>query len=81
MHHFGEDMTKGWIDGDRFRIEARHHTTGATITMTGPTTGVFADSAAEGVDDEFVRDLAGRFARFLRDNLNSGPALKARTAR
>ena len=76
MHHFGEDMTTGRIEGDQFVIEARHHTTGAVVTMKGPTSGVLDDN--DTVDAAFVGDLAGRFAHFLRENLN--PPVRA-TAR
>jgi hypothetical protein len=76
MHHFGEDMTTGRIEGDQFIVEARHHTTGATVTMKGPTSGVFGDETTV-VDQAFVKILAGRFAHFLRENLDSGPAITA----
>jgi hypothetical protein len=75
MHHFGEDMTTGRIEGDEFVIEAKHHATGATVTMKGPTNGVFGDAITV-VDDAFVQILAGRFAHFLRENLDSDPAVK-----
>jgi hypothetical protein len=78
MHHFGEDMTKGWIEDDQFVIEAQNHSTGASVTMRGPTQGVL-DDATEVVDEALVKVLAGRFAHFLRENLNPGPKLQARS--
>ena len=76
MHHFGEDMTTGRIEGDQFVVEARHHVTGATVTMKGPRKGVFSDPN-QVVDQAFVQNLAGHFAHFLRENLNLGPAFAA----
>jgi hypothetical protein len=77
MHHFGEDMTTGRIEGDQFVIEARHHATGAVVTMTGPVSGVLGDDDV--VDAAFVGDLAGRFAHFLRENLNPPARTRARS--
>ncbi len=64
MHHFGEDSTKGRIEGAEFIIESQHHTTGATVTMRGPTAGVFTSGEAK-VDAAFVERLAREFAAFL----------------
>jgi hypothetical protein len=69
VHHFGENMTRGWIEDGHFIIEARHHTTGALVTMRGPTAGVFENSQ-QVVDGPFVQKLAQEFAHFLRENLN-----------
>jgi MOSC domain-containing protein YiiM len=41
MHHFGEDMTTGRIEDNRFIVEARHHVTQAVIQMTGPRQACF----------------------------------------
>jgi hypothetical protein len=71
MHHFGEDMTHGWIDGDRFVVEAKHHVTGAVVRMEGPTKGVLTNPGGV-VDAGLVGNLAAEFAHFLRVNLN-GP--------
>jgi hypothetical protein len=73
MHHFGEDMTTGRIEADRFVIEARHHTTQAMIQMTGPITGVLSD-VTRTIDQVFVANLALEFAHFLRTHLDSSPA-------
>lgn len=72
MHHFGEDMTTGRISGNQFIIEARHHSTGAVVTMAGPTVGVLTDPQ-QAVDANLVADLARKFAHFLRTNLSKGP--------
>ncbi|HLH41805.1 MAG TPA: hypothetical protein VKV74_02375 [Bryobacteraceae bacterium] len=74
MHHFGEDMTTGRISDGQFIIQATHHATGAVVTMTGPLVGVLADPN-QPVDENIVNQLARQFARFLRTNLNSGPAV------
>jgi hypothetical protein len=76
MHHFGEDMTTGRIDADRFVIEARHHTTQAMIEMSGPIAGVFTD-ASQIIDQVFLDNLAREFAHFLRTHLDSSPAAAA----
>jgi len=76
MHHFGEDMTTGRIEGNRFIIEARHHVTKAAIQMTGPTSGVLSDPK-QTIDDAFVDNLAREFAHFLRLNLDSAAAVSA----
>jgi hypothetical protein len=74
MHHFGEDMTTGRIEGNRFIIEARHHATQAVIQMTGPTLGVLSDPN-QTIDAVFVDNLAGEFAHFLRLKLDSAAAV------
>jgi hypothetical protein len=73
MHHFGEDMTTGRIEGARFVIEARHHSSQAVIQLSGPTLGVLSNPT-QIIDNQFVDNFAREFAHFLRTHLDSSPA-------
>jgi hypothetical protein len=68
MHHYGEDGVETSMSDSGFAIIIKNHKTGAKITITGPTEGVFEDGKRKIRPDE-VEKLGHGMAHGIRQIL------------